>query len=363
MKKEIVTAGFLLLSLTLPLKASAAIFSQFNVFGDSLSDTGNVFNLTGGLRNSTQAIPPSPPYFNGRFSNNKVWVDFVGEELGLTPTPITNLAVQLTTTLPNGTNYAFGGSNSGEDNAFVPGIPGVLAQVRSYTQPFLTSNQKVDPNGLYAIWGGANDYLFSQKTDVNQIVKNLSDSVELLAQAGAKNILVFNLPDLGKAPLVFGSENSSILTTLTNIHNAELATSVDQLSNKIPGVNIIPVDINSLVTRVLTNPREFGFKDVTNPCVVGNTIQGKIESVCDNPNDFLFFDTVHPTSPTHRLVANTVLAAIKPKSVPESSSALGLLALGALGGAAMLKRRQTQSTMTVVLNEIPSPQSSCTSVT
>ena len=38
-----------------------APFDELIVFGDSLSDTGNVFISFG--------APPSPPYFNGRFSN------------------------------------------------------------------------------------------------------------------------------------------------------------------------------------------------------------------------------------------------------------------------------------------------------
>ncbi|MBW4633405.1 MAG: SGNH/GDSL hydrolase family protein [Iphinoe sp. HA4291-MV1] len=347
MKKELVTAGFVLFSLTLPLKALASDFSQFFIFGDSLSDTGNVFTVT--QQNSpTSAIPPDPPYFQGRFSNNKIWVDYLGQEIGLTPTLFTNLA---TTTPTQGINFAFGGSNSGEDNAFFPGAPGVLKQVSS----FLANNQKVDPNALYAVWGGGNDYLFAQNPDVNQTVKNVSDTVEVLAQAGAKNILVFNLPDLGKTPIALRTGNSSNLTTLTNAHNASLATALAQLSNT-PGVNLIPIDINSLFNRAIANPEEFGFKFVNTSCVVYDIRNNQLLKECDNPNDYLFFDEVHPTTNAHKLVAETVLTAIRTKSVPESSTTLGLLTLGALGAAAMLKRRQKQSVLTSVASQIPSKQ-------
>lgn len=354
MKKELVTAGFVLFSLTVPLKASAADFSQFVVFGDSLSDTGNLFNVTQGL--PTGPVPP-PPYFQGRFSNDKIWVDYLGDNLGLPPTTITDLIVQLRTTAPEGVNYAFGGSLSGQGNFFnVPGVPGVLEQVGLFTQPFLTNNQKVDPNGLYAVWGGANDYLFTQSPDVNQTVKNVSDSVGLLAQAGAKNILVFNLPDLGKTPLVSATGNANAFTTLTNNHNAALASALGQLSNT-PGVNIIAVDVDSLFNRVLANPSEFGFTNVTAPCVVGDLVQGVLTSVCNNPNDFLFFDSVHPTSSAHQLVAETALASIRAKSVPESSTALSLLGLGALGAAGILKRKQKNLALTPVVSQVVSKQS------
>ncbi|BAZ26532.1 GDSL family lipase [Kalymmatonema gypsitolerans NIES-4073] len=352
MKKELVTAGFVLLSLTVPLKASAADFSQFVVFGDSLSDTGNLFNVTQSL--PTGPLPPDPPYFQGRFSNNKVWVDYLGQEIGLTPTLFANSS---TTTPTQGINFAFGGSNSGTDNAFIPGVPGVLAQVGLFTQPLLANNQKVDPNGLYAVWGGGNDYLFGQNPDVTQTVKNVSDSVGLLAQAGAKNILVFNLPDLGKTPIALRTGNSSILTTLTNAHNAGLATVVNQLSNNIPGVNIIPVDIDSLFNQVIANPGEFGFQFVNSSCVIYNIQTNQVLKSCDNPNDYLFFDEVHPTTNAHKLVAETALASIRSKSVPESSATLGLLALG-VGAAAMLKRKEKNLALTPVVSQAISKHSS-----
>jgi phospholipase/lecithinase/hemolysin len=360
MKKELLTAGLFLFSLILPLKASASGFSQFVVFGDSLSDTGNTFNLTGGLANPNNAFPPDPPFFQGRFANDKNWVDFAGDELGLTATPITDLILQLTTSNPNGVNYAFGGSNSGEDNAFIPGVPGVLAQVGSFTRPFLTNNQKLDPNALYAVWGGANDYLFGEVTDVSQPVSNLSNAVGLLTQAGAKNILVFNLPDIGKTPYVSARGLGDLFTTLTNNHNAALATVLAELSTN-PDVNIIPVDVNSLFNRALANPSEFGFTNVTTSCVIGDTVNRQIESVCNNPNEFLFFDAVHPTSSAHQLVAQTALAAIRAKSVPEPSTTLGVLGLG-VGAAAVLKRRQKQSALTLKANKVLLTQPSNTVV-
>lgn len=143
---------------------------------------------------------------------------------------------------------------------------------------------------------------------------------------------MFNLPDLGKISYAAANGISSELTTLSTSHNAKLAASLNNLSS-IPGVNIIPIDIYSLSNQVLANPGEFGFQNVTNPCVIGD-IQS-VTSVCNNPNDFYFFDAVHPTTGPQRLVAETVLSAIKAKSVPEPSDALGILALGGLGVAVL----------------------------
>ncbi|WP_392481158.1 SGNH/GDSL hydrolase family protein [Nostoc sp. C110] len=336
MKKQAVAAGFVLLSFMLPVKASAASFSKFYVFGDSLSDTGNVFAATGGLVAPTTAIPQDPPYFKGRFSNDQVWVDYLGDQLGLTPSPY----ITLNPSIPNqGINFAVGGASSGQGNAVVPNapLPGVLEQVGLLTQPILQANQKLDPNALYAVWGGANDYVFGQATNTTQTVQNLSNAVGLLASSGAKNILVFNLPDLGKIPLAFATGSSSNLTALTNEHNQELAEELGKFSNN-SGLNLISVDVFSLFNQIQANPGKFGFQDVTTPCVVGNF--QTIISVCSQPNDYLFFDSVHPTTGVHKLVADAALAAIEAKSVPEPAINLGILALGAFGAIGVLKRQQ-----------------------
>ena len=334
MKKELVATGFAVFCFTLPQKAIAANFSQFFVFGDSLSDTGNVFNVSGGQ------IPISPPYFQGRFSNDKIWVDYLGKDLGLTPTLVTSLPQDFSTIPPTqGINFAFGGANSGKGNAVVPSVPlpGVLEQVGLFRQSLIATNQKADPNALYAVWGGGNDYLLGGVTDVNQTVKNLSDSVGALASAGAKNILVFNLPDLGRVPAA--TVNPSALTNLTLEHNQKLAAALSNFNSN--GVNIITIDTNSLFNRVLANPGEFGFKNTVAPCVIGTL--NKVDSVCQNPNDFVFFDALHPTTNVHRLIAETALAAVEGKSIPEPSAALGILALGALGAAGVRQRKLTST--------------------
>jgi len=97
--------AFSLLSAILPFKASAQNFDAFYIFGDSLVDNGNLFGVTRNL------VPPSPPYFNGRFSNGPVWVEILGPKLGISADS-TN-------------NFAFGGATSGTFNALSPllGVP------------------------------------------------------------------------------------------------------------------------------------------------------------------------------------------------------------------------------------------------
>jgi phospholipase/lecithinase/hemolysin len=330
MKKQFAVIGFIILSVSLPLKASAATFSKLFVFGDSLSDPGNVFNATKALGDPTRVLPPSPPYFNGRFSNGPVWAEYFGNELGLSPAPVT--AFLGGQSAQDGINFAFGGSTTGKNNAIEPDVPtGILTQVDSFTQIF---NQKADPNALYAVWGGGNDYLFGNNVDPTVPIANLTSAVKSLADVGAKNIMVFNLPDLGQLPSTsIDPTTSGGLSALTGLHNSALSATLEGFQQS--GLNIIPVDVDSIVKEIKANPGKFGFLDATSSCLVGdfNAIATGTATLCDNPDDFAFFDGIHPSTRVHNIIAQAALSKVKysATSVPEPSAGIGMIALGAIG--------------------------------
>lgn len=292
---------------------SAQKFEEIYVFGDSLSDDGNVFEAT------EEDYPPSPPYFEGRLSNGPIWVEYLASELGA-----------------ESNNFAYGGSSTGVGNAVLPSapLPGLLTQVSLFTQ----ANPNADPNALYTVWAGANDYLFGDVTNPTEPVGNLSAAITSLYQSGARNIMVVNLPDLGALPTTrVDSENSSSLNALTEAHNSSLAATLDLLSQK-PGVNIIPVDVNSLLDEAIARPEKFGFTNVSDSCLVDVDVVP-----CANPNEYLFWDEYHPTSAGHKLVGELAFSALTPAPVPEPSAELGLLALGALGAVSVLKRKKKKA--------------------
>jgi phospholipase/lecithinase/hemolysin len=315
MQKELVTAGFILFSLMLPLKATAASFSKIYTFGDSLSDTGNAFKAT------ASQLPPSPPYFEGRFSNGPVWIEYLAKSLGLRQT-----------------NFAIGGANTDSSNTLIPSnpldLPGLEQQIKNFT----TANPTADKDGLYVVWGGANDYLGGGVTDPTQPVTNLANAVTSLANVGAKNIMVVNLPDLGKLPGTSGdSQTSTGLSTLTGFHNSGLNTTLAALSQQ-PGINIIPIDVNSLFNRAIATKEEFGFTNVTDAC-----LDLAAQTICPNQNQYLFWDAIHPTTRAHSFIAETALAAVGNKSIPEPSAVLGMLAFGVLGAAKVRQRKLTSA--------------------
>jgi phospholipase/lecithinase/hemolysin len=325
-QRQIITTGFLLLSLISPLKVLAKDYDNIYVFGDSLSDIGNVFSATNGI------IPPSPTYYSGHFSNGLNWVDYLASDLGLT--------------LNLNNNFAFGGATTGTENIGLATLPGLQQQINN----FVAANETADPNALYIIWAGTNDYLsyfFDGEPNPSNTVANLSTAFTSLVADGARDIMVVNLPDLGKSPFAnFTSQRSNFFNTFSSEHNSSLNTELQVLSQQLsPDVNIIELNVNSLFDRIIAAPEEFGFTNVTNSCISKDLsvvpIDVPTQQVSCNPEEFLFWDEVHPTTTAHKLIGELAFSALKPVPVPEPSLGLGMLAYSILGAVSLLKSKIT----------------------
>lgn len=341
MQKKIVAAGFFLFSFLLPLRATAATFSGMYVFGDSLSDSGNVFKAT--FNPSVGIGFPPTPYVDGRFSNGPNWVDYLAEDLELSPLPSAELALGVAPT--QGINFAFGGATTGLDNTVNPSLPGLRQQIGLFTS--LIQNQSADPNALYIVWVGANDYLlttsktFAPFDTPETTIGNLSFALNSLTQVGAKNIMLVNLPDLGQVPVTYNSPLSDSLNKLSKAHNHQLKTLSQGLGSDI---NLIEVDVNALFTQAIKDKKKFGFKNVTDACLTN--FEPPIDfdfNICDRPNEYLFWDQIHPTTAAHKLIGELAYKELKSQSsasVPEPTSVLGLIAFSILGAGSMLKRQR-----------------------
>lgn len=289
MKKRItfvVTALLaLLMTALIHLPSTVPTIDELYVFGDSLSDTGTIYRATGGL------YPPSP-YFQGRYSNGQVWVEYLAKQLNL---------------LPRTSNFAYGGATTGSQaNALVPSL---LAQVESFTRNHSTSNSKA----LYIVWAGANDYL-QGITKPEMPVGNITQALTTLNRVGAKRFLVANLPDLGQIPATRSSTSSEQLSTLTKDHNQALRRSLKVLNQKNPDLQIVVLDVNLLYQRAIANPAEFGFASATTACLSGSR-------ACHNPDQFLFWDDIHPTTAAHRIIGEKAYSRLAEEGLVETRSA------------------------------------------
>ncbi|ELS04203.1 phospholipase/lecithinase/hemolysin [Xenococcus sp. PCC 7305] len=304
-------------------------FSKLYVFGDSLSDQGNVFNLTSSaqpfesLFNLDIPVVPSSPYFEGRFSDGPVWVENLATDLGLTITPSTELSTfslqePFFTSSFNGAtttqsvNFAYGGAQTGADGAGDLGnfIPGVLAQVQFFIDDHQEAEQLADSEALYIIWAGPNDYQTVPDADPEIVVDNLETAIESLFELGGRNFLVPNLPDLGQTPIAQTPNRPVLPDQLTNLsqqHNLLLEETLDELSDDLTGINIIPLEVDELFDNIVANPDEFGFTNISEPCLNANPIDLTEEEimnlgVCAQTDEYLFWDQLHITASAQEIL-------------------------------------------------------------
>ncbi len=267
-----------------PLTALAGtLFTQIVAFGDSLSDTGNDLIAYG---------TPQPPYYDGRASNGPNWIDQLASKLGVAdPQP----------SLAGGTNYAYGGATADSADA-ENGIPYLAQQVQMYLQASPTA----DPNALYTVWAGANDFFYGQ-TNPSVPADDVAAAVTSLISAGAKNLLVPNLPGQGATPLELSLGPSAVaaINALDVAYNADLTADLNSLRVADPGVTITMFDTYSLLNAVLQNPAAYGFTDTTD------------ELIQQGPNaiasQYLFWDFVHPTTAADAFLADGVYSQLVPE--------------------------------------------------
>lgn len=290
---------------------SAAQFSNVIVFGDSLSDAGYYRPFLASL-----GIPAQEVATLGRFTTNPgpVWSELVTTFYGHTPAASN----------AGGLIFAQGGATVASPS---PSTPPGLAQrpVSTQINEYLSAtNGAADPNALYGVWIGANDIFNNlgafQAGAIDQagLQKNVLGAataeiqqIGRLKAAGARNILVFGLPNIGATPAFAGSAAvSGAVTQLSAGYNTTLWSGLASA-----GIRAIPVDTFSLLNEVGQNPSAFGFTNVTGlacapfpPFTTAATISSQF---CDSnhlvaPNadqTFLFADSVHPTTAAQKIIA------------------------------------------------------------
>ncbi len=281
------------------------------VFGDSLSDTGNRFVLEGGNL-------PVAPYYDGRFTNGPTFIDVLANSWG----------VSSLNSLSGGTNYAvggaeintYGGSPTPPTNGAVV-VPPLTRQVDSYLQ---STNGVADPDALYIVLGGGNDLrslATGSNIDLSQSAFSLAATVSDLSDAGASNILVSNVPNVGLTPEAqAGGPNGVALATGGSIM---LNTAIESaLNGQTLNANVVAFDLFGLTNEIVTNPAVFGLSNVTDACL--DALTGV---VCANPDEYLFWDQFHPTAAAHELIAGRVEAQVVPlpAALPLLMSALAVL--------------------------------------
>jgi phospholipase/lecithinase/hemolysin len=290
---------------------AAPTFSKVVVFGDSLSDVGNVrdkmeekffLSYPGGDYN----------YSDGRFTNSSdtdpsssdyagVWHEQLARKFLMLPAAAASLN--------GGNNFAFGGATTQDgssdrtvfDNPAPFGggnnsvtVDNIGRQIDRYL-----NQQTIDPTALYIVWGGGNDFFDDDSAaSVTATSHRVVALINRLITAGAKQILVANVPPLGDIPF-YGDdgEKQDSLNKASAHFRDELNADIDANASPYAGNNgatIYRLDIWSLFVRFVANPGAYGFTDIT------HRAQGQSSA---NPDAYLFWDDIHPTTAAHFLIA------------------------------------------------------------
>lgn len=320
------------------LSALALPYSNVYVFGDSLSDVGNVQNVYGGLPHPppAPAVIPGAPYDSaGRASNGPIYVDALAQGLGFSATPSTT----------GGNVYAYGGART-RYQTMGPSFLGILDQIAQ----FRANPGDADANALYVVWGGANnlqDIITGKTTDaLGNPVPNLAETVADIASGilglydeGARRFLIPNAPDLALTPRIseYGLPAQAGAHMLSLAFNAALSGVLQQLDAAHTDLDIVAFDTYALLNDVIGNPAARGITNTTERCYTGDDLGfSGGGSVCANPDSYLFWDGIHPTSHTHGILGQAMLETL---GVPEPGS-LPLIAVAIMAIGALRLRRQ-----------------------
>ena len=304
-------------------------------FGDSLSDTGNVLALTFGL----EASPDE--YFEGRFSNGFVWNDYLsafiaGEFQRTNPGLIGPFAIGRTA----GYNFAHGGAVSGSNGlnfdvildgrvqgALLEAIPAFRTtdQAEHFRDArfFFGRTFRPSANDFATISAGGNDY-FNLETDVGFVVGNIVQSMSAIRSRGVRNFVVLDLPAVGDIPARFDSPNRDLLNSLSAQHNQLLRTELTDFANATGSrVDIVPAGLLFDLIRAdaATGGAVFGFTVVApGEGTSGNCLEdGLVLAAC--PDNYLFYDGIHPTARAHGIVGNLALSSLLTSSSAASAGA------------------------------------------
>ncbi|WP_033135706.1 SGNH/GDSL hydrolase family protein [Aeromonas finlandensis] len=305
-------------------------FSRIVMFGDSLSDTGKMYKKMRGY------LPSSPPYSEGRFSNGPIWLEVLQQE----HFPGLKLA-----------NEAEGGATAVAYNHLgaLNGWLGfwswdpkyqVINNLDYEIDQFLKKD-KFRPDDLVVIWVGANDYLaygWNKEQDADRVIDTIRLASNRLVLNGAQQILLFNMPDLGRSPSARSQNVADKVSHIAHYHNERMLN----LTRELAPLGIVKLfEVDKQFDEMVREPLRFGLYDIDHACYEGGylwtpfaakvpkaaalTIPEQLAiasspilaqavvspqlmrvAMAANCDNHMFWDQVHPTTTVHKALSQRV---------------------------------------------------------
>ncbi|OTA19541.1 outer membrane esterase [Xenorhabdus beddingii] len=332
-------------------------YNNVYVFGDSLSDGGNIGRFTTDGKDS------------------ELYDEYIADKL---------TGKKLIPSERGGTNYAYGGATTngaGDPSDFF--VNSTEKQLDDYLK---AHSGRADPNGVYIHWVGGNNIAYALKQFasggkehfINYGAADAASQVNKLLKAGAGLVIVPNVPDVGITPKILeavlraalekkGLPKKEIDNTIKQVHQAinKYPTPNNEYRNKIiEGVfkqiadknspqdpnkakevyrqlldaynknskmasefsdefnrkedeqlgdgNILRADINGLLREVIENPTIYGFSNTLGyacpPDLFAAMHCSSSDPDFDNSQSYLFSDEFHPTPAAHKIIGQYIMS-------------------------------------------------------
>jgi phospholipase/lecithinase/hemolysin len=333
--------------------AHAGPYDAEYVFGDSLSDNGNLAELLNVENFAAHGFYfgnfPDPPSYHDSFTNGPVAVQGLAQSLGLNANPslwVTDFKDPADlfggSSFVPGTNYAVAGATSAEvTNGGTPGI-NLPDQVAAYSA---FKGGVADKNALYVIMIGGNDVRnaalndssLTAPSDITNGVNTELHAISTLASEGAKDFLVVNVPNVGLIPefTLENPEDAANATAYSISYDSQLSAGLEGLG--LPaGDQLTDFNLFAFNANILKNASLYGFTNLTQPCFADTPFSAVSTTGCvpDGPDanisTYLYWDHIHPTAGVQALWAEGFRAAI-PEPSTWSMLLLGFAGLGFAG--------------------------------
>ena len=295
----------------LPLATGPAVadsdhgYTRIFVFGDSLSDPGNNFAVTG-----ETSYPPFEPlpvasYAVGghHYLNGRTWIEYLAQEMKLTEW------AKPAYRDPAFGNYAYAYARA---RPYSPVAPSLGEQVQAWTEAGHCTETQMNST-LFVLEIGGLDVVdglvaASQGEDPTTIFEaalgSIAANIEYLAGCGARNFLIANVPNAGITPYVIaqGPEAVAGASFMSATFNDLLQTMV--IDNLPDVLNVSVIDFYGIGSLVAAAPEIFGFTDATNPCLAFGVTEN---AFCKDRDGHLFWDVLHINKKAHALIASIVI--------------------------------------------------------
>jgi phospholipase/lecithinase/hemolysin len=299
-------------------------FDSLVIFGTSLSDPGNFFAVLGGTNTPPSYVVdpllvPSVPYARGghHFSDGATWVEQLARSLGMAASAKPALANESR----KAANYAVGGARAndtahpfdlGEQTAaFLADRGGAAPSSALYVVEMGGNDIRDAIAAFVGAGGGINGQLAAQAV-IGGALQSIANNIFALWSAGARTFLVANAPNLGLTPAIRGLDAVSpgaaaLATGLSQAFNAGLEGNVLADLARLPGIELVRLDVYGNLQAIVAEPENFGLTNVTAACITPNIAPYQ----CKAFKDYLFWDGIHPTAAAHAIVAQQAAAALR----------------------------------------------------